>query len=281
MAEFLTTKGNAHQIEKIIINAVRNLTIVTPYLKLPKDIVERLSDAIKRGVAIELIFGKKQLEKEQRIILKAIGPIQLFFCKNLHAKCYHNEKSLVVSSMNLHEFSERNNREMGILIEQNSDPQIFSEVLQEIQSIKNISVPVALEKKSKKRAFKIDPKYNKINNFHLPFVYELLKRKYPYARITLDEKIVFSDFPITGYTLEVDNNVDFLIPENDFEKLKNRFNQIFIKEQPNYRFYWNNNSLNIYLEKDFKKVLNVKCMKTIAERMIEVIDLVATKFSKQ
>ena len=93
MAEFLTTKGNAHQIEKIIINAVRNLTIVTPYLKLPKDIVERLSDAIKRGVAIELIFGKKQLEKEQRIILKAIGPIQLFFCKSI-INFQASEKSL-------------------------------------------------------------------------------------------------------------------------------------------------------------------------------------------
>lgn len=41
--------------------------------------------------------------------------------------------------MNLYEFSERNNREMGLLIERASDIDIYEETLREIESIKNAS----------------------------------------------------------------------------------------------------------------------------------------------
>ena len=36
--------------------------------------------------------------------------------KNLHAKCYLNEKEALLTSMNLYEYSQEHNDEMGILV---------------------------------------------------------------------------------------------------------------------------------------------------------------------
>ena len=45
--------------------------------------------------------------------------------RTLHAKCYFNEQNLVISSMNLYDFSEVNNWEMSILIDKDNDSEIY------------------------------------------------------------------------------------------------------------------------------------------------------------
>mgnify|MGYP007072815678 CR=1 FL=1 len=42
---------------------------------------------------------------------------------------------MIITSMNMYEFSEKNNREMGILIEANSDKQIYDKAVVEAESI--------------------------------------------------------------------------------------------------------------------------------------------------
>jgi hypothetical protein len=39
MAEFLTTTGISHKIENIILNAKKNLILVSPYLKISKTFI--------------------------------------------------------------------------------------------------------------------------------------------------------------------------------------------------------------------------------------------------
>ena len=48
--------------------------------------------------------------------------------KNLHAKCYLNEEEAIITSMNLYEFSQQNNEEMGILVSHENDPQLYQEI---------------------------------------------------------------------------------------------------------------------------------------------------------
>ena len=55
--------------------------------------------------------------------------------KNLHAKCYLNEQSAVIGSMNMYEFSEKNNREMGVLVTKEDDPEVFKDAWKETKSI--------------------------------------------------------------------------------------------------------------------------------------------------
>ena len=62
------------------------------------------------------------------------------FCENLHAKCYLNETAAIITSMNLYEFSQVNNNEMGILVDRLTDTECFVEAEKEAQRIVRISV---------------------------------------------------------------------------------------------------------------------------------------------
>lgn len=61
--------------------------------------------------------------------------MQLFFCENLHAKCYFNEEMMVITSLNLYEYSIKNNREMGVLIKKEKDPNLYRDAVKEVNSI--------------------------------------------------------------------------------------------------------------------------------------------------
>ncbi len=117
MADFLTTSGTSHHIENIIMDAKAKLVLVSPYLKLSKTFFERLKDASGKGVSIKIVYGKDELKPNERNSLAELKNAELFYFQNLHAKCFFNESKMVITSMNMYEFSEKTNREMGILID--------------------------------------------------------------------------------------------------------------------------------------------------------------------
>ncbi len=135
MAQFLSTKGISHHLEEIIKKAKSRLTLISPYLKISQQLFERLKEADQRKVQIQLVYGKNELEPRQRQSLAELDNLILFYYDNLHAKCYFNESHLVIGSMNMYEFSEQNNREMGILLELTTDRQLFTDAVQEADSI--------------------------------------------------------------------------------------------------------------------------------------------------
>lgn len=135
MAEFLTTHATAYYIEQIILKATKKLILISPFLQLSKAFFERLRDADQKGTPIVLIYGKKELEQGEEAQLKSLRNLTLLFCERLHAKCYYNEENMVITSMNMYEFSEKNNREMGILLNRQADKDAFDEAEREVQSI--------------------------------------------------------------------------------------------------------------------------------------------------
>ena len=135
MPQFLTTSGTSYYIEEIIIKAKAELVLITPYLKLSRILFERLADANARGVRIRVVYGKSELHPRERRQLDALANVELLFLANLHAKCYFNDSTLIVSSMNLYEFSEKNNREMGIVLTRGADGDCFADALAEAHSI--------------------------------------------------------------------------------------------------------------------------------------------------
>ena len=135
MAEFLTTSGTSHYIENIIMNAKKKLYLVSPYLQLSKTFFERLRDASNNGVEIKIIFGKNDLKPNEANSLATLKNVSLYFFENLHAKCYFNETQMVITSMNMYEFSEKNNREMGVLIDATKDTDLFQKAANETRSI--------------------------------------------------------------------------------------------------------------------------------------------------
>ncbi|MFH0846648.1 MAG: phospholipase D-like domain-containing protein [Chloroflexota bacterium] len=134
MAEFLTTKGTSSNIEDIIIKAKSWLVLISPFLQLSVSLSKRLKDADSRAIKIVLVYGKDDLKQGEKQKLQQLKNLSLCFPNSLHAKCYFNEESMVIASMNMYEFSETNNREMGVLIKKSDDAKLFVDAVREAES---------------------------------------------------------------------------------------------------------------------------------------------------
>ncbi|MDE4944683.1 DNA repair protein, partial [Francisella tularensis subsp. holarctica] len=79
--------------------------------------------------------------------------VRTSFCKNLHSKCYINETSCIITSLNLYEFSQINNIEMGVYISRDDDSEMYRETYDEAQRILRISeeVRISLQKIDKSK----------------------------------------------------------------------------------------------------------------------------------
>ncbi|MCS3801453.1 phospholipase D family protein [Niastella sp. OAS944] len=144
MPEFLTTRGVSNHIEDIIIKSKSKLILISPFLKLSRPFFQRLKDATIRGVKITIVYGKNKLSQEEQTKLEELPNVQVFYCQDLHAKCYFNEVKMVITSMNMYEFSEINNREMGVLIDRTNDKKLFEDAMEETKSILQSAIPNAL-----------------------------------------------------------------------------------------------------------------------------------------
>lgn len=141
MAKFLTTNGINYVLEEIIKTAKERIVLVSPYLKLNPRIKELLSDGYRPDLDIQILYGKKELEGPERQWLNTVPHIRASFCQNLHAKCYLNENLCVITSLNLHLYSQQNNNEMGVMVKRGTDQQMFFEVTAEVDRLLRISEP--------------------------------------------------------------------------------------------------------------------------------------------
>lgn len=104
-----------------------------------------------------MIYGKAELKKNEEQALSKIKKLSLHYFDNLHAKCYFNEEEMIITSMNIYEYSEKNNREMGVLICRKDDAELFKNAVDETHSILKASKEKPLFKNKKDRA----EQYNK------------------------------------------------------------------------------------------------------------------------
>jgi phosphatidylserine/phosphatidylglycerophosphate/cardiolipin synthase-like enzyme len=144
MAKFLTTRGTTSEIENIINNATNVIVLMSPFIKIPESLFQNIKAADNRGMKLTLVYGKKALEPDVINQLKQLKNIKLRYLENLHGKCYFNEKSMVITSLNLYDFSEQNNRELGVLITREDDGEVFTDAVREarmIISLANHSTP--------------------------------------------------------------------------------------------------------------------------------------------
>lgn len=139
MAKFLTTNGINYVLEEIIKGAKERLVLVSPYLKFNTRVKELLSDGYRPDVEIRIVYGKRELDTRERQWLNTAPHVRTSFCHNLHAKCYLNEHLCVITSLNLHLFSQQNNNEMGVMIKRASDHQLYADVSAEVDRLIRIS----------------------------------------------------------------------------------------------------------------------------------------------
>ncbi|WP_420590306.1 phospholipase D family protein [Bacterioplanoides sp.] len=141
MSKFLTTAMINAYLEELIKKTNSDLILVSPYLKFSNKIKELLSDMEGSGLRVSIIYGKEVLKAEsaQLTWVKSQPHIDLYFYRDLHAKCYLNSSNAIVSSMNLYEFSQVNNFEMGVLLSKKVDNDAFDDCFDEVQRLLRIS----------------------------------------------------------------------------------------------------------------------------------------------
>jgi phosphatidylserine/phosphatidylglycerophosphate/cardiolipin synthase-like enzyme len=121
MAKFINTRKAVSEIEDLIKNAGEKLILISPYLKLSKDFRELLAYRNSKDKITTVIFGKQELKPDELKFLQGLRFLILKFNEDLHAKCYVNDEKIIITSLNLYEFSMANNKEMGVLIDK-QDP---------------------------------------------------------------------------------------------------------------------------------------------------------------
>lgn len=148
MAKFLNTSATNYFLEELIKDAENRLILISPFLKLNDRMKELLADKNRLKIDVRIVYGKSELQPEEINWLKELTYIRTSFCKNLHAKCYLNEELCIITSLNLYEFSQINNNEMGILIRRAEDAELYKDAYEEAQRIIRISdeVRITLER---------------------------------------------------------------------------------------------------------------------------------------
>lgn len=167
MAKFLNTRKAVAAIEDLIKDAEEKLILISPYLKLSKDFKELLTFRNSKNKITTVIFGKQELKPDEMKFLESLRFVILKFHEDLHAKCYVNDRQMIITSLNLYEFSMANNKEMGVLIDldDENDKSLYEDAFKEIDYIDNtsqnfeFSVTNRTESKSSK---------NKSNGTHKP-----------------------------------------------------------------------------------------------------------------
>ena len=144
MAKFLDTTGISFYLQQLINQSQSSLTLISPYLKINERMRQSLEDKDRMKIDIRIIYGKSELQPDQINWLKTLKSVRTSFCDNLHAKCYMNEKEAIVTSMNLYEFSQVNNHEMGIYVLKDEDPQLYEDICNETRRLIRISDEVRL-----------------------------------------------------------------------------------------------------------------------------------------
>ena len=157
MAEFLDTQGVSYYLKKLINNSDDKLYLISPYLQLNNQLKLSLEDRHKFSIDIIIIYGKvSDINPDDSSWLQSMPGIKLLFHKDLHAKCYFNEKEAIITSMNLYMFSQQNNVEMGIYISKEKDEALYKQIATEVDRIKRGSEhrTISVEKVGPKASLK-------------------------------------------------------------------------------------------------------------------------------
>ena len=149
MAKFLDTTGVSYHLQQLINKATERLILISPFLKINERIKQSLEDKNRLKIDIRVIYGKNELQPDENNWLKSQTSIRSSFCKDLHAKCYLNESEAIITSMNLYEFSQVNNNEMGIYVVKETDPVLYNEIYEEVKRLIRVLIHMPYTNKNR------------------------------------------------------------------------------------------------------------------------------------
>ncbi len=156
MAKFLTTIRAQAEIEDIIMKADKELVLISPYIKIRDDLMERFKHLDNKNIRIILVCQGEKLKSEERMKLSDLEHLELRSLNDLHAKCFYNQESMVITSLNLYDSSFGDNKEMGVLLTLKEDHDVFVDARREANFIVDSAEIDATVSKRNIRATNVD-----------------------------------------------------------------------------------------------------------------------------
>lgn len=154
MTTFLDTQNISSEIANLIRNSKDRLYLITPYLQLNRLIKPLIKDIVFKNPRIQIILvcRSDKINVEDMKFLQDLKNVQIWALDNLHAKCYINEETAIITSMNLFQFSEGNNYEMGIKIDKKTDEPIYQQISDYIDIIMRESKEYEIKTKNAEKS---------------------------------------------------------------------------------------------------------------------------------
>ncbi len=271
MALFLNTNKLNYWIPKLISEAKSELILIVPYIKVSPNIFKALKKVDDKGIDITLVYRENKLSAGEKNKLNSFSHLNLLHHPNIHCKCYYNGDLLILGSMNLYEYSEKNNREMGILLHKemmkdldlnmqgwDSDSKaIFDDAIFEIKEIINGAQVEKLSEKGKSKNFKIEiiktdeeyeiEKSNRLNKY-------FLNKKFKAFEETENNWVSKCENYFNKVDVLIENNriaIQFNLPENELKSLYQKWKLTYQEyEFPAIKYYWNYHSSNLLIYRD-------------------------------
>ena len=153
MTQILSSSETTVCIEKIITKAESKLTIISPYVKIHHRLNNILLEKQDSNIEFDFVYGKNSdIDKKLINDIKLFKNFKILHNKNLHAKIYANEKQCLITSMNLYDFSQAHNYEIGVLINKDEEPNEFLDVMTiQKRIIRGSELQHSSEKKAKSK----------------------------------------------------------------------------------------------------------------------------------
>jgi hypothetical protein len=196
--KFIPIMEISGQIMTLIEDAEKEVIIVSPYVEIKNwDKLKRcLNNAIKRKVIITFYVrenAKQDLEPLRQLNAKII------LIKDLHAKIYLNDSYGIVSSQNLHQYSDSNSIDFAYNTETEAERNQLVKLIDkylkksqpEEQNIsEKINVGIKKEIAVKEQTIRIEPKIF-LKEKHIEKIHLSYEHNYPKIKINSTESYVF------------------------------------------------------------------------------------------
>lgn len=135
MAYFLEPNELKKAVKNLFAEAETEIYIVSPFIKLDDEIKAVLEQKISDpDFHVFVLFGKNEDDKSKSLnqndieFFKQFQNVEIKYNEDLHAKYYANESASIITSLNLHSFSLKNNIEVGLLLERKRSGAILSKI---------------------------------------------------------------------------------------------------------------------------------------------------------
>ncbi|WP_297215775.1 phospholipase D family protein [uncultured Desulfovibrio sp.] len=125
--ELVTTEGINFRLETMFKQARQWICIISPYIRLGMRLRDLLEEKKAAGVTITVVH--REYFAEYRL------PTAVFRRQNLHAKCFLTEQAALLGSMNLYDYSQTNNDELGLYFTQQDCPDLYEQLTTEARRL--------------------------------------------------------------------------------------------------------------------------------------------------